>query len=96
MRDLDRVLDRVPDFDLESFLEYFDDFRGGVESLLRDRVLDFDLYPLLLVLVGEGTVWSGVDSLLLIGLTLADLRRRPLAMSSFFCLIANCFSLLHS
>ena len=59
------------------------DFLGGVDPLLRERVRDLDLDVLLLLLrppPGEGTVWSGVEPRLLIGLGLSDFSRLPLLL----------------
>lgn len=96
--DLDRVFDLLYDLDRVRDLprEGLEDFLCGVESLDLDLVLDLDLYRFLVRFSPVGTVWSGVDSLLPDGLMVGERGLRPLSISSFFCLIANCFSRPHS
>ena len=76
MRDL--VRDRVRVRDRRR--ECLEDFLGGVDPLDLDLVLDLDLERYFFLTSPsrlDGTVWSGVDSLLLFGLLEGDLGLRP-------------------
>jgi len=80
VRDRDRVRDLVRDRVRvrDRRRECLEDFLGGVDPLDLDLVLDLDRYFFLTSPSRlDGTVWSGVDSLLWSGLLDRDLGLRP-------------------